>query len=103
MASRIPNLPRIPIGAILGGAGVIAGVTGGGYILYGSIYSVKPGEKALIFSRLVGVREQVYSEGTHVAIPYLEWPIIFDVRTRPRALKTTTGTRDLQIVELGLR
>jgi prohibitin 2 len=57
----------------------------------------------VIFNRLVGVKQGVLSEGTHVAIPWLEWPIIFDVRTRPRAIKSTTGTRDLQMVDIGLR
>jgi regulator of protease activity HflC (stomatin/prohibitin superfamily) len=65
--------------------------------------AVKPGEKAIIFNRVVGVKEGVLSEGTHVAIPWFEWPIIFDVRTRPRAIKSTTGTRDLQMVDIGLR
>ena len=36
-------------------------------------------------------------------IPWFEWPIIFDVRTRPRAIKSQTGTRDLQMVDIGLR
>ena len=67
------------------------------------MYSVKPGEKAVIFNRIVGVKSGVLSEGTHVAIPWFEWPIIFDVRTRPRAIKSTTGTRDLQMVDIGLR
>ena len=51
----------------------------------------------------MGVKPFVLSEGTHVAIPWFEWPIIFDVRTRPRAIKSTTGTRDLQMVDIGLR
>ena len=65
--------------------------------------AVKPGEKAIVFNRVVGVKETVYAEGTHLAIPWFEWPIIFDVRTRPSAIKSTTGTRDLQIAEIGLR
>ena len=56
-----------------------------------------------MFNRLTGVKNFVYSEGTHVAMPWFEWPIIFDVRTRPRAIKSTTGTRDLQMVDIGLR
>lgn len=52
---------------------------------------------------MIGVKQTVLSEGTHVAIPWFEWPIIFDVRTRPRAIKSTTGTRDLQMVDIGLR
>jgi prohibitin 2 len=42
-------------------------------------------------------------EGTHVVIPWFEWPIIVDVRTRPTSIKSITGTRDLQMVDIGLR
>ena len=67
------------------------------------VFSVQPGERAIVFNRLVGVRKDIYSEGTHLVIPYFEWPIVFDVRTRPRAIKSQTGTRDLQMVDIGLR
>lgn len=56
-----------------------------------------------MFNRVVGVKDYTYSEGTHVLVPWFEWPIIFDVRTRPRAIRSTTGTRDLQMVDIGLR
>lgn len=64
---------------------------------------VKAGERAIIFNRIGGIKEFVYGEGTHVVLPWLEWPIIFDIRTRPRAIKSQTGTRDLQMVDIGLR
>lgn len=67
------------------------------------VFSVQPGERAIVFNRLVGVRKEVFSEGTHLVVPYFEWPIVFDVRTRPRAIKSQTGTRDLQMVDIGLR
>ena len=51
----------------------------------------------------MGIKSQVYSEGTHIVIPWFEWPIIFDIRTRPRAIKSQSGTRDLQMVDIGLR
>ncbi len=65
--------------------------------------AVKPGEKAIVFNRLSGVKDVIYNEGTHVVIPWFEWPIIMDIRTRPRAIKSQTGTRDLQMVDIGLR
>jgi len=49
------------------------------------------------------VKNEVFSEGTHVVIPWFEWPIVFDIRTRPRAIKSQSGTRDLQMVDIGLR
>lgn len=68
-----------------------------------SIYDVKGGTRAVIFDRLSGVKEQVVNEGTHFLIPYLQRSIIFDVRTKPRNISTTTGSKDLQMVSLTLR
>ncbi|KAH6641745.1 band 7 family-domain-containing protein [Chaetomium tenue] len=75
-----------------------------GYGLFNaSIYDVKGGSRAVIFDRLSGVKETVTAEGTHFLIPWLQKAIIFDVRTKPRIIPTTTGSKDLQMVSLTLR
>ncbi|RAO66137.1 uncharacterized protein BHQ10_002149 [Talaromyces amestolkiae] len=68
-----------------------------------SMYDVKGGSRAVIFDRLSGVQEKVIGEGTHFLIPWLQRSIIFDVRTKPRNISTTTGSKDLQMVSLTLR
>jgi prohibitin 1 len=68
-----------------------------------SIYDVKGGSRAVIFDRLAGVKEDVISEGTHFLIPWLQKAILYDVRTKPRNISTTTGSKDLQMVSLTLR
>lgn len=68
-----------------------------------SIYDVKGGTRAVIFDRLSGVKEKVVNEGTHFLIPWLQKSIIYDVRTKPRNISTTTGSKDLQMVSLTLR
>ncbi|KIW03826.1 prohibitin-1 [Verruconis gallopava] len=68
-----------------------------------SMYDVKGGTRAVIFDRLSGVKEEVVNEGTHFLIPWLQKSIIYDVRTRPRNISTTTGSKDLQMVSLTLR
>ncbi|KAK2627546.1 hypothetical protein QTJ16_003512 [Diplocarpon rosae] len=68
-----------------------------------SIYDVKGGTRAVIFDRLSGVQEKVVNEGTHFLIPWLQKSIIYDVRTKPRNISTTTGSKDLQMVSLTLR
>ena len=68
-----------------------------------SIYDVKGGTRAVIFDRLSGVKDQVSNEGTHFLIPWLQKSIIYDVRTKPRNISTTTGSKDLQMVSLTLR
>lgn len=68
-----------------------------------ALYDVKGGTRAVIFDRLSGVKEEVINEGTHFLIPWLQKSIIFDVRTKPRNIATTTGSKDLQMVSLTLR
>lgn len=67
------------------------------------LYNVDPGEAAIIFDKFAGVKSQVYGEGTHFKIPLIQDPIIFDIRSKPRSVPVTTGSRDLQTVNLTLR
>ncbi|KAK6841796.1 hypothetical protein PG990_006212 [Apiospora arundinis] len=68
-----------------------------------AMYDVRGGTRAVIFDRLQGVKEDVISEGTHFLVPWLQRAIHFDVRTKPRNIATTTGSKDLQMVSLTLR
>lgn len=45
---------------------------------------------------------QVYAEGTHLIIPWFERPVIYDVRAKPHLVESTSGSRDLQMVNLYL-
>lgn len=74
-----------------------------GAAVYYSMYNVQGGERAIIFNRLTGIRDEVKGEGTHFLIPFLEWPYIFDIRTRPKNVMSMTGTKDLQMVNLNVR
>lgn len=75
----------------------------GAAVFQSSIYDVKGGTRAVIFDRLSGVKDTVVNEGTHFLIPWLQKSIIYDVRTKPRNISTTTGSKDLQMVSLTLR
>jgi len=77
--------------------------TVGAFLTSQAIYDVKGGTRAVIFDRLSGVKEDVINEGTHFLVPWLQRSIIFDVRTKPRSISTTTGSKDLQMVSLTLR
>jgi prohibitin 1 len=68
-----------------------------------AMYNVRGGERCVIFDRLKGVIPGSIGEGTHFLIPYIQKPIIFDARTRPRLISTTTGSKDMQTVSLTLR
>lgn len=68
-----------------------------------ALYDVEGGKRAVIFDRLGGVKQGVIGEGTHFLIPWLQRPIIYDIKTRPKTIATTTGSKDLQNVSLTLR
>ena len=36
-------------------------------------------------------------------IPWFHYPIIYDIRARPKLLTSPTGSKDLQMVNIGLR
>lgn len=72
-------------------------------LLQSSMYDVEGGKRAVIFDRLSGVQSRVIGEGTHFVVPWLQKPIIYDVRTKPKTIATTTGSKDLQNVSLTLR
>ena len=92
MANSLNQLYRWAVPAAIGVAAIQS-----------SIYDVKGGTRAVIFDRLQGVKETVVGEGTHFLVPWLQRSIIFDVRTKPRNIATTTGSKDLQMVSLTLR
>ncbi|KAF9585285.1 Prohibitin-1, subunit of the prohibitin complex (Phb1p-Phb2p) [Lunasporangiospora selenospora] len=68
-----------------------------------SMYDVQGGFRAVIFDRLEGVKPAPVGEGTHFLVPWLQRAIQFDVRTKPRNISTTTGSKDMQMVTLTLR
>lgn len=68
-----------------------------------SVYTVDGGHRAIIFSRLGGVLPEVYSEGLHFRIPWFQWPIIYDIRSKPKKISSPTGSKDLQMVNITLR
>lgn len=92
MANQLASLYRWAVPAAVAASAVNA-----------SLYDVKGGSRAVIFDRLQGVKETVVGEGTHFLVPWLQRSIIFDVRTKPRNIATTTGSKDLQMVSLTLR
>lgn len=45
----------------------------------------------------------VVGEGTHFKLPWLQRPYIYNVRSTPRNIKSITGSRDLQMIDINLR
>ncbi|KZS95820.1 hypothetical protein SISNIDRAFT_451459 [Sistotremastrum niveocremeum HHB9708] len=72
-------------------------------VLQASIYDVPGGYRAVMFDRFSGVRDEASGEGTHFLVPWLQKAILYDCRTKPRNISTTTGSKDLQMVSITLR
>ncbi|TVY81912.1 Prohibitin-2 [Lachnellula suecica] len=93
-----PN-PKGMVGAvsgilILGGLGIVAN---------NSLFNVDGGHRAIKYTRVGGVKKEIYAEGTHLKIPWFETPIDYDVRAKPRNVASLTGTKDLQMVNITCR
>ena len=84
------------------------GQLGIGLALAGSVgsqalYNVDGGQRAVIFDRFTGIKEIVSGEGTHFIIPWVQKPILFNIRSTPRNVPVITGSKDLQNVHITLR
>eukprot|EP00510_Aplanochytrium_minuta_P010345 CAMPEP_0184075240 /NCGR_PEP_ID=MMETSP0957-20130417/71009_1 /TAXON_ID=627963 /ORGANISM="Aplanochytrium sp, Strain PBS07" /LENGTH=311 /DNA_ID=CAMNT_0026377665 /DNA_START=275 /DNA_END=1211 /DNA_ORIENTATION=+ len=97
MAARQVAVGLTRIAQLAAGAGLV------GFVGQECLYNVDGGERAVVFNRFSGVQQKVKGEGTHFRIPMIDYPNIFDVRSRPRIINTTTGTKDLQMINIALR
>jgi len=90
---------------VLGGLGVLT--AGYGALKYGDsalpYYNVIGGQRAVVYNRITGVDQDVKEEGMHFKIPWFERPTIFNVKYEPYLLRTMSGSRDLQMVDMQLR
>lgn len=90
--------PGLGLGLKLLGVGAAA--------VYGisqSMYTVEGGHRAIMFNRIGGIQKEIYTEGMHFRIPWFQYPIIYDIRSRPRKISSPTGSKDLQMVNISLR
>ncbi|XP_008333204.1 prohibitin-2b [Cynoglossus semilaevis] len=116
MANREPNrllqILRDLSGRMSSGGGRGAGLgmkllLGAGALAYGvkeATYTVEGGHRAIIFNRVGGMQmDTVLSEGLHFRIPWFQYPIIYDIRAKPRKISSLTGSKDLQMVNIAVR
>jgi len=85
----------------IGQLGVGLAIAGG--VVNSALYNVEGGHRAVMFDRFAGVKSEVVGEGTHFMIPWVQRPIIYDIRARPKNVPTITGSKDLQNVNITLR
>lgn len=85
----------------IGQLGIGLAIAGG--VVQSALFNVDGGHRAVIFDRFQGIKQQVVGEGTHFMIPWVQRPIIFDIRARPKNVPSVTGSKDLQNVNITLR
>lgn len=76
---------------------------GGALFINNALFNVDGGHRAIVYSRIHGVSSRIFNEGTHFIFPWLDTPIIYDVRAKPRNVASLTGTKDLQMVNITCR
>jgi len=94
----LKNTRGAGIGAALLGAAAV-----GGYCVMNSFFTVEAGHRAIMFNRVGGIGLDVFKEGLHFRIPWFQYPIVYDIRARPNTIRSPTGSKDLQMVNIGLR
>ena len=45
----------------------------------------------------------MYGEGTHLCLPWIDKPVVYNVRATPNQVQSTSGSKDLQMVNIALR
>merc|ERR1719343_1086906 len=83
---------RVSLG--LGGLAVLPSVC---------LFDVDGGKRAVVLNMFTGIEDKVRGEGTHFKLPWVMQPKLYDIRTRPKLIQTTTGTKDLQMVTIHVR
>merc|ERR1740138_263790 len=75
-----------------------------GYGGYKSMITIQPGHCGVLYDRISGVNEtRQLQEGLNIVIPWLQRAYVYDTRTRPQAIDTTSGSKDLQMVSISLK
>ncbi|CAH1240325.1 PHB2 [Branchiostoma lanceolatum] len=99
LAGRMGKAPK----GLGTGMKLLAAAAALGYGVQQAMYTVDGGHRAIIFSRIGGIQDSIYTEGLHFRIPWFQYPIIYDIRSRPRIVSSPTGSKDLQMVQISLR
>jgi len=92
---RFGSLGALPIGIVF--------TSLAGYTLYNSVYFVQGGFRAVKFNAITGLHDRTFGDGANFAIPFIETPVVFDVRNKPAEVVTSSGSRDLQMVNMAVR
>lgn len=98
MAARQVAVGLTRVAQLAATAGIV------GWAGQNALYNVDAGEAAVLYDMLRdGVQPVARTEGTHLKMPFLQTPYIYSIRSKPRVVNSSTPTKDLQTVNIGLR
>ncbi|GBG30896.1 Prohibitin [Hondaea fermentalgiana] len=98
MAARQVAVGLTRVAQLAATAGIV------GWAGQNALYNVDAGEAAVLYDMLRdGVQPVARTEGTHLKLPFVQTPYIYSIRSKPRVVNSTTPTKDLQTVNIGLR
>ena len=83
--------------------GLIALTTGAVLFDQFCLYTVPAGHRGVVFNLYSGVDLESKKEGLHFRIPILHRISFLDTRITPNSITTTTGTKDMQVVNVSVR
>jgi len=87
----------------------LAGLGAVGYGASQSVVIVQPGRLGVVYNRIgfsgaAGLSETpTLTEGMNFIMPWFQRPVIFDTRVKSQVVNTSSGSKDLQMVQISLR
>ena len=89
------------VAGILRGVAVLGGL---GYGAYSSVVIVQPGHMGVVYNRYGGLDERAkLTEGINFVLPWFQRANVYNVRVRSQVVNTSSGSKDLQMVQISLR
>ena len=74
------------------------------YLGYKSVVIVQPGHMGVVYNRIGGLDEKArLQEGLNFVVPFFQRANIYDTRVRSQVVNTSSGSKDLQQVQISLR
>lgn len=74
------------------------------YVGYKSVVIIQPGHMGVVYNRVSGLDDNArLQEGLNFVVPFFQRANIYDVRVRSQVVNTSSGSKDLQQVQISLR
>ena len=74
------------------------------YLGYKSVVIIQPGHMGVVYNRIGGLDEKArLQEGLNFVVPFFQRANIYDTRVRSQVVNTSSGSKDLQQVQISLR